>query len=199
MCNAVQLFSWNSHFNIFYFQKLWYFSLSLTINFIVGTSYCHYCDYNTSIVSSTFLFNKVHFLFSFFFFKSSVCLFQQSCILRIVSQWLILLRTRWDALASIWNSNDAATPFRQESALLSCEGQLPTACHSPQGPQSPQLWSANTLDSHQQCHPTRKIVFWTESSHPSNKHSILIITLTSFFETLMCRFLIHVFNFWLAF
>lgn len=68
-----------------------------------------------------------------------MCLFWQSCISCTVSRWLVPLRTRWDALASVRNGDDAATPFRQGPPLLSCEGQLPTACHSPQGAHSPRL------------------------------------------------------------
>lgn len=84
-------------------------------------------------VSPTFLFNQLHVIF----FKSSVCLFQQSCILRIVSRWLILLHAyTMRRLANIWNSSDAAPPLRQEPPLLSCEGRLSTPCHCSQGPHS---------------------------------------------------------------
>lgn len=84
-------------------------------------------------VSPTFLFNQLHVIFlshQFVYFNKAA--FYASS----VGDSSSCMRIRCNALANIWNGNDAAPPLRQEPPLLSCEGRLPTPCHCSQGPHS---------------------------------------------------------------
>lgn len=177
-----------SHFNLVFKSCHTFFHLHdlfcENVNIATTTQATH-CVPNILIQSAAWL-----------FFKSSVCLFQQSCILHIVSRWVILLRTRWDTLANIWNGDDAAPPFRQEPPLLSCEGQLPTPCYCPQGPQSVRLCSVNVLESH---HPRYSITGKGLLSFQESNQTFDSDNKSDFFSERMCRFLTHALTLWLAF